>query len=437
MRMGERARLTGQTGLIEGSAPAGSNDLRYSASWPERSCTQIAFAYARPEQSILAGAAVPDSISAQKLSDLIGLIYDSAIDPARWMLVLEGFMAAFDYAQGGVALQSLPSGQYVLLTSAGVEPSWLARQSVYGADSLALWGGLDRVSQFPLDEPIIHSKIGNLPPLRENRYFAEWLEPQGLSDAVAFGIARDSTLLGSIAWSRSVSASELDDHAIAAMRMIGPHFRRAAAISNLLDLKSVAAQTFEATLNSLSTGIVLVDEQLGIVHANAAAEAMLASGDPIASRNGKLTTPRLSTTAILEAVVAQAAKEEQRLGQRGIGIPLEGRDGPPCVVHVLPMGGGEIRPGLRRRAKAALFIASANSPPQMPRDALTLIYDLTNAESRVFELIVEGKTQGEIARVLGVAASTVKTHLLHVFDKTGCNRQADLVKMAASLSMPV
>jgi hypothetical protein len=43
----------------------------------------------------------------------------------------------------------------------------------------------------------------------------------------------------------------------------------------------------------------------------------------------------------------------------------------------------------------------------------------------------------DIAVVLGIATSTVKTHLLRVFDKTGCSRLAELVKLAASMSLPV
>jgi DNA-binding CsgD family transcriptional regulator len=73
----------------------------------------------------------------------------------------------------------------------------------------------------------------------------------------------------------------------------------------------------------------------------------------------------------------------------------------------------------------------------MPADALALLYDLTPAESLIFELIANGQTPSEIAAMLGIAASTVKTHLLRVFDKTGCRRQADLVKLAASMSLPV
>ncbi len=59
-----------------------------------------------------------------------------------------------------------------------------------------------------------------------------------------------------------------------------------------------------------------------------------------------------------------------------------------------------------------------------------LLYDLTPAETRVFELLADGMTQAAIAAQLGIAPSTVKTHLLKVFEKTGINRQAELVRFA-------
>jgi len=38
-----------------------------------------------------------------------------------------------------------------------------------------------------------------------------------------------------------------------------------------------------------------------------------------------------------------------------------------------------------------------------------------------------------IAEALGLSQATVKTHLHHVFRKTGTNRQKDLVKLVAGL----
>ena len=38
---------------------------------------------------------------------------------------------------------------------------------------------------------------------------------------------------------------------------------------------------------------------------------------------------------------------------------------------------------------------------------------------------------------LGVAVSTVRTHLLRLFEKTGTHRQADLAALLASFSLPI
>jgi DNA-binding CsgD family transcriptional regulator len=96
-----------------------------------------------------------------------------------------------------------------------------------------------------------------------------------------------------------------------------------------------------------------------------------------------------------------------------------------------------MRSGLIQRAAAALFVTSASGPPRLPHDALIQLYDLTPAEIRIFELICEGQTRADISASLGVSVATVKSHLVHVFQKTGCRRQVDLVRLAKSLTFPV
>jgi DNA-binding CsgD family transcriptional regulator len=39
--------------------------------------------------------------------------------------------------------------------------------------------------------------------------------------------------------------------------------------------------------------------------------------------------------------------------------------------------------------------------------------------------------------VLEISQATVKTHLSRLFDKTGTNRQADLVKIVAGFANPI
>lgn len=52
---------------------------------------------------------------------------------------------------------------------------------------------------------------------------------------------------------------------------------------------------------------------------------------------------------------------------------------------------------------------------------------LSRREREVLALIVEGKTNSEIAGCLGISLSTVKNHVAHIFDKYGVNNRASLV----------
>jgi DNA-binding CsgD family transcriptional regulator len=151
---------------------------------------------------------------------------------------------------------------------------------------------------------------------------------------------------------------------------------------------------------------------------------------------GRVALADRGTQGALERAVRDAARDATALGGKGIGIPASGKD-QPRVVHVLPLRQSQLRRGIGPSAVAALFIAPASLPSRMPADALAAIYDLTPAETNIFELLVTGSTQAEIADRLGIAPSTVKSHVLHLFAKTGCRRQADLLKLAASLSLPV
>jgi DNA-binding NarL/FixJ family response regulator len=42
----------------------------------------------------------------------------------------------------------------------------------------------------------------------------------------------------------------------------------------------------------------------------------------------------------------------------------------------------------------------------------------------VLRLIVDGRTNAEIAEILVVSANTVRHHVTHILDKTGCENRA-------------
>jgi DNA-binding CsgD family transcriptional regulator len=126
---------------------------------------------------------------------------------------------------------------------------------------------------------------------------------------------------------------------------------------------------------------------------------------------------------------ATAGNGDAAIGNRGVAVPLLARDGERHVAHVLPLTSGtRRRAGTSYAAVAALFVRKAALDKPSPPEVIAKAYKLTPMELSVLLAIVEVGGVPEIAEALGIAETTVRTHLQQTYYKTGVNRQADLVK---------
>ena len=66
---------------------------------------------------------------------------------------------------------------------------------------------------------------------------------------------------------------------------------------------------------------------------------------------------------------------------------------------------------------------------------LRRFFDLTPAESIVLERLVYGLSLQEIAEALGTSRNTVRNQLQVVFEKTGTNRQSELIRLVLSTAV--
>jgi len=375
-------------------------------------------------------------ISTARMSELIGSIYDCVLEPSKWRNVVETICLEFNFCNGALAINGF-DGQAVFGAVVGIDDYWMGRTMNYGTAVTDLWGGPERIQEYPLEEPIVQSGLPAARDRESNAYFTEWARPQGVIDAVVIGLERNHKMVSNVTFGRHETRDAFSEADLAALRLLAPHLRRAVNISHVLDLKTFEASTFASALEAFTIGIAFVDHHDTLIHANAAAHALIAAQDSIRLAMGRLVLPLAAATAALEAAVTNAVSSTANPSARGVGIPAQGRDGKPVIIHVLPLRRdiGSLNSNLR--PVAALFITPASPAPLMPADAIALVYGLTPAEARVFERVAGGDTRSQIADRLGLAVSTVKSHLLRVFEKTGCKRQADLVKLAASLSLTI
>jgi DNA-binding CsgD family transcriptional regulator len=222
------------------------------------------------------------------------------------------------------------------------------------------------------------------------------------------------------------------------MRLIAPHIRRAVLISRMIDLKKAETATFAGALDGINAGMFLVDASARIVHANVAGHAALETGNFLNAIAGRLATDDGQVDQTLREVFAAAGNGDVAVGTKGISVPLTARSGERYIAHVLPLTSGERRrAGKAYTAVAALFVRKAEMETASPPEVIAKTYKLTPTELRVLLAIVEVGGVPEVATALGVAETTVKTHLGRLFEKTGTNRQADLVKLVAGFASPL
>lgn len=190
------------------------------------------------------------------------------------------------------------------------------------------------------------------------------------------------------------------------------------------------AAAFEAALETLSVAVVIVDAELHVHFANRAARALFETGALLVRRRDVLQATFPAADEALSSVVAEAARGNWPSPSNA--IPLSDRDGRPAIAHVTPL-----RDNVSVSGFAAVFVTTPVHFPLPPFEALSALYDLTPTEARVLVEIASGKNRAASAAALGIADSTVKTHLARVFAKTRTSEQAELTMLAMSLTPPV
>jgi DNA-binding CsgD family transcriptional regulator len=148
--------------------------------------------------------------------------------------------------------------------------------------------------------------------------------------------------------------------------------------------------------------------------------------------NGRPLALEAQADEALRDVFLSAGNADAAIHDKSVAVRLNARDGDHFVTHVLPLTSGARRQaGASYAAVAAVFVQKAqDSMPGL--EALAQQFGLSPAESRVLIAIMDFGGVAEVAAALKLSPATVRTHLRHVFEKTGVRRQADLVKLVAS-----
>jgi DNA-binding CsgD family transcriptional regulator/PAS domain-containing protein len=362
-----------------------------------------------------------------KISGLLEDIYDAALEPARWNDVVAGINTFVSSRACGIVSKDPISKFGITHYYCGADPHFikLYAEGYSKFDPLVRLPAPGRVVSIP--DLVAYDEY------RRGPFYQEWLRPQGSVDCPAVVLdGPDSTSATVLTF--LVGKQMMDADMRRRIALVAPHVKRALMINRAIEYRNCQASTFADTLDGLSAGIFLVDAQCRIVHANVAGQAMLHEDNFLRSIGGQLVAFDRQVNRELHEGVAG----DIRIAAGRVAFSLTTHDGEHYVVHLLPLKSA-MRASVEASsmAIAAVFVRKVELDAQSYGGIVARTFGLTPAELRVLLTIVEVGGVPETSERLGVAETTVKTHLYRVFSKTGANRQADLVKLAAGFSNPL
>jgi DNA-binding CsgD family transcriptional regulator len=374
---------------------------------------------------------------------LLTKVYDCAADPDLWTETLSTIRDEF-----GCAYCSLITGDNTVIGAnaqiGGMPPGVVVKTSPWDMNWLLRLGSF--VNEIPHVQKLYQGEIDTawiqLQQITEEefvktRFFKEWVQPQGLRDAMNVSCFKRNSINGTFTFVKANGSPDFNDQQARMAEALSPHVRRALAINDVVDKGRLAQSLLKSTLDQLACAVVILGTGRNIAFANAQGEAFLSAGEFIRIQMNTLNPINRAPGGLaLCDAIDRAATGDVGIGIRGIGVPLISTTGERLAAYVLPLDGAGMRADLGR-GNVAVFIARRSEQQPMLIEIMRTLFDMTLAEARVTAQLAEGQSPAGIAEALGISVNTVRSHLGKSYAKSQTNDQTSLVSLVKSLSLPL
>ena len=359
------------------------------------------------------------------LTDLIGAIYDTALDSGAWPELLTRIADQAGAENAAMVVIDPRIGLSSVLTPR-------ADPSVVEAYNTHWWQYDPTASATVAKAP---GQITDLSHTGRDIYHAsafqnEFWAKSGLgAERLASNLYTDGVAFGSFVLQTSRTRDEITDDMVAACRVLLPHLVRSVQIQRRL-LKLTAALI--AHDHPGTEGLMLVDRDLRLLWADADAEMLLARQGAFRIAGGRLALSDAAASHRLGAAVRACARPDSAAARQG-GIAFAcPKSGAPLVLEVLAHRApqGVAVPFIDASPAATALIVVHDDTHRSERRLAELIarYGLTRAEARLALEIAKGDGRAAAAARAGISVNTARTHLASIFGKMGVHRQAELMR---------
>jgi DNA-binding CsgD family transcriptional regulator len=355
---------------------------------------------------------------------LLDLVYEAAAMPHLWPAVLDR-MAGIAGGAGTFLITADP--RTIRWTSSEslrqlgldiLEGHWHERNTRMERLLLHRHSGFMRdVDMWTLDE------MDNDPSFRD------LLRPRGFGWCGGFlvQVPSDDMLLFSI--ERRFIDGPIEGQAVIELNNLRPHLARAAMMAARLRLERAKGMAESLTTMGLPSAVLLGNGK--VISTNSSFDQV---GSQIVSTafGGVVLANAGANELLAEAIEGLGAAAFQN-GAKSIAVPAD-ESNAALIVHLLPVR--RSAHDVFGPAMGILVVTPLGSSETISSDLLNGLFDLSPAETRAAQGLLEGRSIDELAVDFGLSRETIRSQVKAVLFKTGTSRQADLMSLLANVKTP-
>ncbi|HEY3951302.1 helix-turn-helix transcriptional regulator [Phenylobacterium sp.] len=362
-------------------------------------------------------------------SEFLDLVYGAALEPALWTSVMERYADAIGGQRGWLSLLNLSDGRgggYL----ARIDPAEMDRYMAYFAGINPL-NRVDDPARFVKDYvPRILTDEDWMAKdeLTSSEYYNDFLKPQGIHSCVMVRLACRGGGTATINITRPAEHGQFSGADLELANSLHPHLIRAFDLGQRMAMDRALTSGFAVVFDESAHGLFLVDGQGRLRRMNRAGETLAAQRKGLTLSGGRLIALESGAGRALAALIGRAAAAEPDT-RAGGSMALAVTEGAlPLSVTVAPvrlpdaglLGGGPM---------VIVCVTDTEAGMRLPEHRLRDLFGLTPAEARLALALFEGASLAEAAETLQISRFTAQNHLARIFEKTGANRQAILIKL--------
>jgi DNA-binding CsgD family transcriptional regulator/PAS domain-containing protein len=375
-----------------------------------------------------------------QISQLIGIIYQSAFDPTQWELVLKDLSDLMNGRCSLLLVHDKNTKQAIYQTNHNLHPEYMTNYigHYYAYD---LWrGGCESAAE---GDVICGRELVEREAFFKSVWYNDFLIHQDIGEGTMGIVENNDRYFVGTNVCQSFQDDGIDDEQKKLVGLLLPHIRQALRQQFDLQLNRATENAYQGLLDDWGLGTFLLDASGRSIWMNKAANQLIGPDAEFELKPGGILkladghqdrSFQKQLAAILckrrEGVFSEGSSMSitKASGRRALQITISNVDPDRCGAL---LNLGATRPSI------VVYVRDPDETPLAPSGLLQEIFGLTAAEAAFVAEFVKDASLAGAADRLSLTKSSARTYMKRVFSKTDVNSQTELMKLLLMLpAMP-